>query len=290
MSSSAHVTLSPSLARASSSSSSHASRATSARSRAASVVRAATSSSSTSSSSPEYNIDDDEIAPLRSRRRTVLTTLSSLALASSPLLARPSPSRADESGLFCDYTQTLPCDEYPKYERTASGLLFQDLRYGEGDAVAPGRRVVVDWDGYTFYLSHVLQARNLPKGGDFEQNDDAFLSFIPGDGTVIPAFDECVKDMRVGGIRRFIVRPGPLSYPGVLKGNWKEGKDGVGPVPASLSGKRALEFVNRNTANVDKSLLFDVEILGVEGEDGRMTRGFRRGPGRWAEGVKQRLS
>ena len=28
--------------------------------------------------------------------------------------------------------------------------------------------------------------------------------------------------------------------------------EGVGPVPASLSGKRALEFVLRNTANVDK--------------------------------------
>jgi len=30
----------------------------------------------------------------------------------------------------------------------------------------------------------------------------------PGDGTVIGAFDDCVRDMKVGGIRRIIVRPG----------------------------------------------------------------------------------
>ena len=58
-------------------------------------------------------------------------------------------------------------------------------------------------------------------------------------------------------------------------------------MPASLSGRRALEFVLRNTANVDKSLLFDVEVLAVEG-DGSV--GFRRGPGTWAEGVQKKLS
>ena len=43
----------------------------------------------------------------------------------------------------------------------------------------------------------------------------------------------------------------------------------------------------RNTANVDKSLLFDVEILAVEGDG---TVGVRRGPGAWAEGVAGKLS
>ena len=45
----------------------------------------------------------------------------------------------------------------------------------------------------------------------------------------------------------------------------------------------------RNTANVDKSLLFDIELLGVEGAEGG-TKGFRRGPGTWAEGVAGKLS
>ena len=189
-------------------------------------------------------------------------------------------------GPFCDFTQTLPCDEYPQYARTDSGLLYQDLRFGEGAAVTKGKRVVCDWDAYTFYLSHVVQARNLPKGGDFAENDESFLRFVPGDGTLIPAFTEAVEGMRVGGVRRFIVRPDEaLSYPGVLtkRGGRFEGESGVGPVPSSLSGRRALEFVLRNTANVDKSILFDVEILAVEGDG---TTGFRRGPGTWAESVR----
>jgi hypothetical protein len=150
----------------------------------------------------------------------------------------------------------------------------------------------VDWDGYTFYLSHVIQARNLPKGGDFTgENEEAFLRFTPGsdrEPTVIPAFEECVKDMRVGGIRRIIVRPGELSYPGTLTRRGGRFDEGMGPVPNSLSGRRALEFVLRNTANVDKSLLFDVEILAVAGDETK--KGLQRGPGKWAEGVKGSLT
>ena len=212
---------------------------------------------------------------------------ATLAVASSPAASLAEDSSA---GPFCDFTQTLPCDEYPDYQRKrvspSSELLYRDLRLGEGAAVVPGRRVVCDWDAYTFYLSHVVQARNLPKGGDFAENDDAFLRFVPGDGTVIPAFDAAVADMRVGGIRRFIVRPGDeLSYPGTLTKRGGRFDAGVGPVPASLSGRRALEFVLKNTANVDKSLLFDVEILAVEGSEGG-GKGFRRGPGTWADGIR----
>lgn len=191
-------------------------------------------------------------------------------------------------GPFCDFTQTLPCDEYPQYERTTEGLLFMDLRFGEGAAVDPKKQVTIDWDAYTFYLSHVVQARNLPKGSDFAENDVGFLRFMPGDGTVIPALSAAVRGMRVGGIRRFIVRPDDLSYPGILSKRGGRFDEGVGPVPSSLSGKRALEFVLRNTANVDKSLLFDVEVLAVEGDTTSV--GFRRGPGQWAEGVKSKLT
>ena len=197
---------------------------------------------------------------------------------------KPKPAIANVDGPFCDFTQTLPCDDYPGYARTSAGLLYKEIRYGEGAPVAKGKEVVVDWDGYTFYLSHVIQARNLPKGGDFTgENEEAFLRFTPGSdrtptGTtfifisvwairmmtslffitlaVIPAFEECVKDMRVGGIRRIIVRPGELSYPGTLTRRGGRFDEGMGPVPNSLSGRRALEFVLRNTANVDKVSLF----------------------------------
>ena len=240
------------------------------------------------------NVSDADPVSL-GRRSAVSVALGSLLAASTfpapPSRAAESAKRAagdTDEGPFCDYTQTLPCDAYPQYSRTADGLLFQDLRFGEGARVERGKRVVADWDAYTFYLSHVVQARNLPKGGDFDgENDARFLRFVPGDGTVIPAFDDAVAGMRVGGIRRFIVRPGAASYPGILSKRGGRFDEGVGPVPASLSGRRALEFVLRNTANVDKSLLFDVEILAVEGDG---TVGFRRGPGAWAEGVARKLS
>ena len=246
------------------------------------------SSSSSSSSSPSSS-DKSPVSPrCRSHRRVALASLALVPIAGgASLLSAPSPARADPNGPFCDFTQTLPCDDYPTYERTDSGLLYKEVRLGEGARVETGKEVVVDWDGYTFYLSHVVQARNLPKGGDFTgENPDAFLRFTPGadDPTVIPAFEDCVKGMRVGGIRRVIVRPGPLSYPGTLTRRGGRFDEGIGPVPSSLSGRRALEFVLRNTANVDQSLLFDVEVIAVAGDETK--RGLGRGPGRWADGVK----
>ena len=31
---------------------------------------------------------------------------------------------ANGDGPFCDFTQTLPCDDYPGYARTSAGLLY----------------------------------------------------------------------------------------------------------------------------------------------------------------------
>lgn len=250
--------------------------------------------------------DDDQSRFASSRRNTVLggvlTAFTSPFFPPAAHAVQNSKRAAGDTGEgpFCDFTQTLPCDEYTSYDRTKDGLLFQDLRFGDGAEVTPHKQVVCDWDAYTFYLSHVVQARHLPKGSDFAESDmGGFLRFTPGnnatddtkkntgDQNVLPAFASAVVGMRVGGIRRFIVRPDSLSYPGILSKRGGRFDEGVGPVPESLSGKRALEFVLRNTANVDKSLLFDVEVLAVEGDG---NSGFKRGPGRWAEGVKSKTS
>ena len=66
--------------------------------------------------------------------------------------------------------------------------------------------------GYTVgYFGRIIQAKNLSKGGAFETNDEGFLRFKLGEGLVIPAFEEALYGMKVGGIRRFLVPPGPLS-------------------------------------------------------------------------------
>eukprot|EP00793_Prasinoderma_coloniale_P000799 PRCOL_00003949-RA len=186
---------------------------------------------------------------------------------------------------FCDWTQTLPCellhsgDGYTPMPGFETGALYRELRIGEGDAPSVGDKVCCDWAMYTFYLSHVVSARGLTKGGAFEGDDvDAtFLRFTLGDGSMIGAVEGALlSGMRVGGVRRVIIFPGAASYPGMLpndKGrNWSQ----LGPAPETLSGRRSLDFVAKNTANVDKSLLMDIELLGV-GEGARAVRG----PGAW---------
>ena len=152
-------------------------RASASRRAVASVTRASSLTGGHDSSSSSSS---DSAKPLPQSRRLAL---SSIALVPAAIAAglTPKPAIANVDGPFCDFTQTLPCDDYPGYARTSAGLLYKEIRYGEGAPVTKGKEVVVDWDGYTFYLSHVIQARNLPKGGDFTgENEEAFLRFTPG--------------------------------------------------------------------------------------------------------------
>ncbi|XP_021680484.2 peptidyl-prolyl cis-trans isomerase FKBP19, chloroplastic isoform X2 [Hevea brasiliensis] len=92
---------------------------------------------------------------------------------------------------------------YPDYTETDSGLQFKDLRVGDGPKPKMGETVVVDWDGYTIgYYGRIFEARNKTKGGSFEGNEKDFFKFKLGSGEVIPAFEEAVSGMALGGVRR----------------------------------------------------------------------------------------
>nr|XP_024376659.1 uncharacterized protein LOC112282811 [Physcomitrium patens] len=145
---------------------------------------------------------------------------------------------------------------YPDYVQTGTGLQFKDLREGTGPVPAAGNAVVVDWDGYTIgYLGRIFEARNKAKGGSFEGDDKSFFRFKLGNSEVIPAFEEAVATMKVGGIRRIIVPP-ELGYP-------NNDFNQKGPRPNTFSGQRALDFVLRNQGLIDKTLLFDIELIKV---------------------------
>ncbi|KAF2288412.1 hypothetical protein GH714_007278 [Hevea brasiliensis] len=95
---------------------------------------------------------------------------------------------------------------YPDYTETDSGLQFKDLRVGDGPKPKMGETVVVDWDGYTIgYYGRIFEARNKTKGGSFEGNEKDFFKFKLGSGEVIPAFEEAVSGMALGGVRRKIM-------------------------------------------------------------------------------------
>jgi len=73
---------------------------------------------------------------------------------------------------------------------------------------------------------------------------------------VIPAFEEAILGMKVGGVRRLIV-PTEVGYP---DNDWKK----KGPRPSTFAGKRSLSFVLDNQGMVDKTLLFDIELLKIQ--------------------------
>jgi hypothetical protein len=106
------------------------------------------------------------------------------------------------------------------------------------------------------YYGRPFEARNKARGGAFTGDEKEFFRFQCGeDPSVIPAFREAVAGMKEGGIRRIIV-PVELGYP-------NNDLNKAGPAPSTFSGRRALDFVLRNQGMIDKTLLFDIELLRI---------------------------
>jgi len=146
---------------------------------------------------------------------------------------------------------------YSDYVSTPSGLQYSDLVEGKGPSPKAGQTVVIDWDGYTIgYYGRPFEARNKTKGGSFTGDDKEYFRFVVGANTVIPAIEEAIVGMKVGGVRRIIV-PEELGYP-------KSSFDVVGPRPSNFSGRRALDFVIKNQGMIDKTLLFDLELIAIK--------------------------
>ncbi|EFJ42060.1 hypothetical protein VOLCADRAFT_97970 [Volvox carteri f. nagariensis] len=166
------------------------------------------------------------------------------AVMATALLGRPVGAAAAE-GTIAKYEPMdalkgkdygKPRMTYKDYTTTSSGLQFQV--------------------GYTIgYYGRPFEARNKPKGSSFTGDNKDFFRFVLGDGKVIPAFEEAVASMRPGGIRRIIV-PVELGYP---ENDWRR----LGPKPTTFAGDRALDFVLANKGMIDKTLLFDVELVRV---------------------------
>ncbi|KAK9841771.1 hypothetical protein WJX81_001978 [Elliptochloris bilobata] len=203
---------------------------------------------------------DEEVCGLASLQRR--QALLGAAAAGAALLTLAPPAHAEVKGY--EPMSALKGKDYGKerqrysdYVRTPSGLQYQDLRPGEGPAPKPGSTVTVDWDGYTIgYYGRPFEARNKAKGGSFVGDNKDFFRFRLGERSVIPAFEEAVQTMKVGGIRRIIV-PVELGYP-------NNDMNALGPRPLTFSGQRALDFVLRNQGLIDKTLLFDIELINVQ--------------------------
>jgi FKBP-type peptidyl-prolyl cis-trans isomerase len=114
---------------------------------------------------------------------------------------------------------------------TPSGLQYEDTHHGEGHTAQAGHFVTVHYTGWLW--------DNGEKGAKFDSSldrNDPF-EFGLGQGMVIQGWDEGVQGMKIGGKRSLLI-PAELGY-------GARGAGGVIPPNATL--------------------LFEVELLGVEG-------------------------
>jgi FKBP-type peptidyl-prolyl cis-trans isomerase len=111
--------------------------------------------------------------------------------------------------------------------KTPSGLIYWDLRVGNGEAAKEGSHVRVHYTGW------------LTNGKKFDSSVDAGkpFDFTIGNGEVIKGWEEGIAGMRVGGKRQLRIPP-DLGY----------GADGTpdGTIPPNAT------------------LVFDVQLLGVQ--------------------------
>jgi len=80
---------------------------------------------------------------------------------------------------------------------TPSGLIYDDITVGSGDAAALGQTVSVHYTGW------------LTDGTKFDYSKDRNepFEFPLGAGYVIRGWDEGVQGMRVGGVRKLTIPP-----------------------------------------------------------------------------------
>ncbi len=111
--------------------------------------------------------------------------------------------------------------------KTPDGLVYWDIRVGNGETAKEGSHVRVHYTGW------------LTTGKKFDSSVDAGkpFDFTIGNGEVIKGWEEGVAGMRVGGKRQLRIPPA-LGY-------GAEGTPG-GPIPPNAT------------------LIFDIQLLGVQ--------------------------
>jgi FKBP-type peptidyl-prolyl cis-trans isomerase len=97
--------------------------------------------------------------------------------------------------------------------KTASGLIYWDIRVGNGEVAKEGSHVRVHYTGW------------LTSGKKFDSSVDAGkpFDFTIGNGEVIKGWEEGVAGMKVGGKRQLRIPPalayGAAGYPGAIPAN-----------------------------------------------------------------------
>jgi hypothetical protein len=171
-------------------------------------LRVAAKSSSTRAVATRVRASSSESDASANDDHTLVATRRAVALSSpvalAALLAIATPPNvlagADDCENCSNSNSSLgPGDK--AFVQSPSGVRYAELREGTGASPADGDVVVVEWVGYT----EGYQAKKI----ESTRETDAPFIFKLGAGEAIPAFEEAVREMRVGGIRRIEI-PGEL--------------------------------------------------------------------------------
>jgi FKBP-type peptidyl-prolyl cis-trans isomerase FkpA len=96
-----------------------------------------------------------------------------------------------------------------------NALEIGELQPGSGDAIAAGKKAVVQ---YTGWLYETAAPDKKGKEFDSSRNSGHPFSFVVGAGQVIKGWDQGVLGMKVGGRRRLTI-PADLAYGDVGAGD-----------------------------------------------------------------------
>lgn len=124
--------------------------------------------------------------------------------------------------LGCSSSKETSKEQASKMIKTESGLQYEDIRLGSGDAVKSGQKLTVHYEG------------TLSDGTKFDNSYDRNqpFEFVIGKGQVIKGWEEGLLGMRIGGKRKLII-PAELGY----------GANSAGAIPAN------------------SELIFEIELL-----------------------------
>lgn len=188
-----------------------------------------------------------------STRRVVLgVPIALLGLALADVEGARAAGKQDRGCESCSDSNSALAEGDKRFVSTETGLRYIDLKVGDGAEAVVGKRAVCDWVGYTAGY----QAKKIEST---RETDEPFV-FTLGRGEAIPAFEEAVAGMRVGGVRR-------IEIPGELEEKLGYSRDkalryNVGPKPSTFGGQRALDFVldNQTLRDFNRTLLFDIRL------------------------------
>ena len=140
-------------------------------------------------------------APTTTRRGAFAVSAAVFATVCVSSSAAPASAEQDVGCETCSDSNSAMADGDKRFVVTDSGLRYLDLKVGDGAEAQGGKRVVVDWVGYTAGY----QAKKIEST---RETDEPFV-FTLGRGEAMPAFEEAVRAMRVGGVRRIEI-PGEV--------------------------------------------------------------------------------